>query len=50
MRNVVDIRRRIVENRQTRPESPAELMFSTRVESLNQVPEIAHAAYTKLKS
>jgi len=47
--NVVHNRRKIVENRQNRPESPAGPMFSARLESLNQGPEIAHAAHTKLQ-
>ena len=47
--NVVHNRRKIVENRQNRPESPAGLIFSARLESLNQVRVTPCAASRKLQ-
>ena len=47
--NVVHNRRKIVENRQNRPESPAGPMFSAQLESLNQARDISYAASTKLQ-
>ena len=47
--NVVRNRRKIVGNRQNRPESAAEPMFSAQLESLNQARDTPHAASTKLQ-
>ena len=47
--NVVHNRRKIVENRKNRTESPAGPMFSAQLESLNQARDILHAASRKLQ-
>ena len=47
--NVVHNRRKIVENRQNRQESPAGPMFSARLESLNQARDTSHEASMKLQ-